>query len=301
MNSYILPLPALREDNPRDFLAALGLLRLVSLQWPALDARLSWEETTGFPLLHTRQALPADWSAELAASLKEIANDPAKPLFHGDIIKTTPEAFQIALKKSLRYARDSNHPLRDVALMLYAAYSSQCIDKDGMHISAFSFGNGQSRKKLLLDVFQLINSIQPEGISKSFAGTQPAISAKSFRWNPNEFRPAAYRPHDPGKGIKGDDTPDRPEVNVLAFFGLAFFPCVPRIAGGATCGIFRKADGAGFEWPVWTTPLSPDVVASLVSSPPDRATPRCGVNRRWRSRRFSSDQSLYFAPATMVS
>lgn len=294
-----LALPALREDNPRDFLAALGLLRLVSLQWPQLDARLSWDEATGSPRLHTTTPLPDGWSAELVTSLQELAADPAKPLFHGEIIKTTPEAFRHAVAKSLRFAKESTHPLRALSPALHAAYSSQNHDdKDGLHVSAFSFGNGQSGKKLLLDVSQLIAALKPDSLAGSLANTLPPVSAKSLRWHPNEFRAAAYRPHDPGKGIKGDDTPDHPALNVLAFIGLTFFPSVPRVSGGATVGIFRDTDGGGFEWPVWEIPLTADAVASLVVSTARDGASSSGITRRWRSRRFSSDKSLYFAPAT---
>lgn len=300
MIDQILHLPALREDNPRDFLAALGLLRLVSFQWPDRQVYLSWPEDITGPALHISPALPETWSAELAASLKKITPAPPGPLMHGEIVKTTADSFRAAARTASSFPENSEHPLALLAPLLYAAYSSQNTHpEDGLHISALSFGNGQSGKKLLLDVAQLVAALDPDSISSALLGTAKPVSAKSLRWNPNEFRAAAYRPHDPGKGIKGDDNPDFPAMNVLAFFGLTFFPCIPRISSGSTAGILRRPDGVFFEWPIWKTPLSTDAVASLLTFPADVARPP-GITRRWSSRRFSSDKSLYFAPATLI-
>ena len=47
--SHELPLPGLREDNPRDFLAALGLLRLVDLMWPSCQSKLVWDGEEHLP------------------------------------------------------------------------------------------------------------------------------------------------------------------------------------------------------------------------------------------------------------
>ena len=184
----LLHLPGLREDNPRDFLAALGFLRLASLQWPQLDAKLSWDGKSGSPCLHTCLPLPSDWSAELMLSLQSLASDPGNPLFHGEIIKTTPEEFRNAAKNALRFARISEHPLRSLAPGLYAAYSSQTHDKDGLHISGFSFANGQGGKKLLADVALLISELAPDSFSQSLAKNLPPNSSKSFRWNPSRLR-----------------------------------------------------------------------------------------------------------------
>jgi hypothetical protein len=299
-SSSILELPALREDNPRDFLATLGLLRLVSLQWPQLAVGLGWDASSGIPRLHATQPLPADWSETLVASLHSLAADPAQPLFHGNIVKTDSTVFRLAAEGAVIFARQSAHPLRTLSPLLYAAYSSQNVEDGELHVTAFSFGNGQGGKNLLLDVSQLIAAIKPGDLAAAVAGALEPVSAKSLRWHPAEFRAAAYRSHDPGKGIKGDDTLDQPSFNVFAFFGLTFYPCAPRARGGATLGMHRRDDGTGFEWPIWSEPLTPDAVSSLLHRSPDIASP-CGIVRRWRSRRFVSDKSLYFAPAVQTA
>jgi CRISPR-associated endonuclease/helicase Cas3 len=297
--NFIMELPYLREDNPRDFLTALGLLRLVSLQWPQLRARLGWDAPRGTPRLYTTQTLPDDWSAVLTSSLHSLAADPARPLFHGSIIKTDSNAFRQATENALKFAMESEHALRALSPLLYAAYSAQTLDDGGLHVTAFSFGNGNSGKNLLLDVSQLIAAMKPGDLDAALAGTLKPISAKSLRWHPAEFRAGAYRSHDPGKGIKGDDTLDQPAFNVLAFFGLTFYPCAPRVRGDFTLGMHRREGGTGFEWPIWCASLGPDAVSSILHQTSDTAPTR-GIERFWRSRRFVSDKSIYFSPATRI-
>jgi hypothetical protein len=301
----LLPLAGLREDNPRDFLAALGLLRLIDLQWPEFGAMLAWDAAKGHPVLWTIQALPDDWSAQITGGLHELVRDSVKtpkgPLFHGAVIKTTPEQFRGAVEASLLAGEHPDgNPLAALAPLLYAAYAPQTEDKGEMEFTWFSFGNGQSGKNLLLDAAQLTAGLEPDEIRLSLLGEARPKSAKALRWNPVEFRAAAYRSHDPGKGIKGDDTLDFPAFNVLAFFGLTFFPCVPTQRRGLTAGMHSLKRETFFQWPVWTTPLGPAVIGSLLLLSPENRHPARGVERWWQSRRFSSDKSLYFASAERI-
>jgi hypothetical protein len=299
----LLPLSGLSENNPRDFLASLGLLRLISLQWPTVDARLSWNVEKGHPIIHTSIPLPGTWDADLVQSIQSLAAHPERPLFHGHVIRTSPTAFRIALQKAIRFSETDDHPLRAIAPLLYAAYSSQ-NDEDGeLHISALSFANGGSGKNLLLDVSQLIAALKPASLSGALDGTAPAIDAKSLRWHPQEFRAAAFRGHNPGDGIKGDDSLDHPAFNVLAFFGLTFLPCVPTARNGLTPAIHRVDGESAFLWPIWHHPLSPDSVTSLLHQPPASVGRAHGVARRWKSRRMvvGKKKTLYFSPATVAT
>lgn len=295
-----LPLPGLREDNPRDFLAALGLLRLVDMVWPESGAALSWSRDSSAPVLSAENPLPAKWCETLVEAVKNLEAHPEKPLTHGDIIKTEYANYRAAVKGALHFA-ETDQRLCSLPLMLYACYSSQ-LEEEGERIepSGFSFGNGQSGKKLLLDVMQLIQSLDPEIFLKTLRGGATPVAAKSLRWNPSEFRPAAYRSHDPGSKLKGDEGKDHPALNILAFFGLTFFPAVPTKRGGRTCGMHDDKRERYFQWPIWITPLLPEEVSTLVCAQSAGMIAPCGVERVWRARRFSSDKSLYFAAAEFV-
>jgi hypothetical protein len=297
--SFELPLPVLREDNPRDFLAALGLLRLVDLLWPSFRSQLVWSGAEHVPALCGYEQLPDDWPDELLNALKELTQTPTNPLMHGEIIKANYQVFRDAVNRAVVFST-SGHRLAKLPAILYACYSSQITSEGGeVEPSGFSFGNGQSGKKLLLDVRQLIDGMTPSDLIQTLMGMASPVTAKSLRWNPVEFRPAAYRNHDPGSKQKGDETKDHPALNILAFFGLTFYPTVPSASGGKTVGILRQNGEDGFLWPIWSDKLSVDEIASLVCAGPGEWIQSRGITTVWRSKRFSSDKSLYFAPAEL--
>ena len=297
---HSLPLPGLSESNPRDFLAALGLLRLVTLLWPALDPKLAWDPAQRHPVLHTCDLLPHQWDQQLTDQLKSLAADPIDPLFHGEVIRTSPAAFDAALRKAVAFAETSDHPLRELPGLVYNAYSSQNAEDEEIHISAFSFANGGGGKSLLRDVRELITELGVDEIGLALAGTGRPVAAKSLRWNPIEFRAAAYRGPDPTEGIKGDDTLDYPAFNVLAFAGLTFFPCAPGPRFGLTVGMQTMARESYFNWPIWSHPSKVDVVASILNQDPDDLGAAHGVSRRWQSRRFTANKSVYFSPSSAM-
>jgi hypothetical protein len=296
-----LPLPGLSENNPRDFLAAIGLLRLVTLLWPELTPLLSWDLDQKHPSLHTAAPMPAPWDHELIQALKSLAAHKDSPLFHGEVIRASPSVFDTALHRAISFARNSDHALRDLPALLYAAYSSQNLEDQEIHVAAFSFANGGGGKSLLRDVSQLIAALSPSDLLSALAGTAKPVSAKSLRWNPIEFRAAAFRGPDPGKGIKGDDTLDHPAFNVLAFVGLTFFPCVPSVPYGLTLGMHAKDRETYFVWPIWSHPISVDLVSSLLHHGPETLGKSHGIARRWQSRRFTADKSVYFSPSSAMA
>lgn len=297
---YELSLPSLREDNPRDFLAALGLLRLVHLMWPICDTKLAWVGNEHQATLYFREAIPAGWAEKLVMTLKELAEAKSSPIFHGDIIKAEYNVFRIAVKRAIEFSY-SDHPLAQLPIYLYSSYSSQIEGEEGVvEPSGLSFGNGQSGKKLLLDVMQLISGLESDTFMQTLVGKASPVSAKSLRWNPLEYRPAAYRSHDPGSKQKGDETKDHPTLNVLAFFGLTFYPTVATSSGGKTAGLHWKSRETFFLWPIWETPLCIDEISSFVCADPVTWSLASGVAVAWRSKRFSSDKSLYFAPAELL-
>ena len=124
-----LPLPGLREDNPRDFLAALGLLRLVDLMWPSCQANLAWLGREHMATLHCYEMLPEDWPEELLNALKELIQVPGSPLMHGEIIKSEYKVFRDAVERAIAFAL-TEQPLAGLPLILYSCYSSQ-IESEG--------------------------------------------------------------------------------------------------------------------------------------------------------------------------
>jgi hypothetical protein len=295
-----LELKTLREDNPRDFLASLGILRLLDLMWPELSPTLSWQGA--HPVITINEPLPRDWSAQITDELQTLNLDPISPLRHGDVIKTSSQNFAEAIRKSLNYEAQSKTDLKSLPALLYGAYSGQLTEEKSDFIlpTKFSFSNGQGGKKLLLDVGQLIEALTPNEFAQSLSGNGEKKKAKSLRWHPDEYRAAAYRSHDPGSGITGDDHLDHPPLNILAFIGLTFYPSVPWGKSGATLGFSRRRKAWIFRWPVWSTALSVELVSSLLHCPDFMESGGSsqiarGIIRAWESRRFTDDKgNTYF-------
>jgi len=295
-----LKLQNIHEDNPRDFLAALGLLRLIDTSWPELETALSWSDHC--PILRFSGQLSETWSEELTLALQALASAPENPLFHGDVIKTSAGNFRAAIRNAQGFPEKSDSPLKKIPALLYAAYSSQLTDDSGEYVipTAFSFCNGQGGKKLLLDVSQLISSLNPFEFQETMVGTAKPKDAKSFRWNPSEYQVASYRSHDPGSGISGDINYDFPALNILAFIGLSFFPSVPQNKNGNTLGMAKDAKKRFFRWPVWGELLVPSEISIILGSDIVNTGDRnsclsLGIERAWESPRFTDDKgNTYF-------
>ncbi len=300
-DTQTIELPGLREDMARDFLAAIGLLRLLDLRWPKHEAKLTWHPTDGYPTIKCALPLPQDWCALLVEGVRTLEAHEQSPLFHGEIIKAESGEFRKAVIKSIRFAEDQ-HPLAALPELIFASYSGQMPDPETGMIepTMLSFANGQSGKSLLRDVRQLIRSWDAAEILSILSGTVEPTIGKSFRWAPHEYRPAAHRAHDPGSKISGDETLDFPSLNILAFFGLSCVPTVSILGDCETAAFHRDNSGWFFRWPAWNHPLSISEVVSLICSQDNLLTKIPGVFRIWKSRRLVAEKSVYFAPAIVA-
>lgn len=299
----------IREDNPRDFLAALGFLRLLEEFFSNHAVSMAWR-ADGHPSYTAAEALPENFLEIIASRLKELNVRQPHPFVHHKVIKVPLSDYRNAVQGSLAHYKQTKIPAA-----LYAAFGSQTHDavKGEVSPTSFSFSNGQGGKELLRDISDLLGKeLSASQLHSDLFGYPTAKKdAKSFRWHPVEYRAAAYRAADPGGNIKGDVIPDHPTLNILAFFGLGFYPVVDRAAREFTCGFSRRRNDRGladyFTWPVWETPVDADTLSSLILHPAlhsETLDPfilkSLGCRRAWCSRRFSADKSLYFSPAILV-
>jgi hypothetical protein len=300
-DSFQLKCPALYANNPRDFLAALGLLRLLDELFSDHNVHLAWEGA--HPVLSCVEALPVDWSSFLTEALKSLSEEKGSPMTHGKYIKTTASDFRSNITKATDFEK-GEHPFARLPTLLYSCYASQLPpdEKSGdIQPTAFSFSNGQGGKLLFVDIKSLISALEPNEIKESLLAERAPISAKSFRWNPVEYRPAAYRGPDPGGNVKGDDTLDHPAFNVLAFFGLTFFPTPPRSDRDTTAGFHYLNRQSAFVWPTWRTGFNCCETQSFILQPPSSLQGHPDFTNLWQSNRFEANKNLYFAPATSFS
>lgn len=288
-----LELPGLREDNPRDFLAALGLLRLVSIRWPDSSPQLSWTEHTGVAKLSMATALPDDWGKCLWSQLLEWKASDCNPFGHGKIEMIAPEAFrELLMKESQRSVFHAR---------FYPALAAQ-IPREKMGRRSEFIIESASRS-----VLNGINSLlgltrRIPDVADDFAGIGSTYEvSNTSRWNPAEFQSAAYMGSDPEK----TNVRDHVSLNIFALLGLTFYPVVDTTRGRRTLGMVREEGDLRFSWPVWNYPLSPDELGSLLHHPSVHCQlaevttlKGLGVFQVWRSRKFKQNgENLYFSMA----
>lgn len=294
---YELSLPGLREDNPRDFLAALGLLRVVDLLWPESDVSLAWNLTRGIPVIFTRCPLPESWGTEIWSQLIEWRDSSSKPFSHGKIEGITSNAFREILIGEAKAGSK--------LLWFYAALSSQITHEKSGRRSEFII---ESASKSVLTG---IRSILDQGrncpdIIADFMGTSHRQKVKNTsRWHPGEFQAAAYMAADP----EDSAFVDHASLNIFALLGLSFFPVVDSARGRRTPGMVPEGgQKIRFSWPIWEHPQSANCLQSLlhyssVHSEADEVAILLarGISRVWRSRRFKANgDNLYFSKAEPV-
>ena len=288
-----LALPALREDNPRDFLAALGLLRMIDNHWPESLPTLYWPTVLGCAKMKFQESLPDDWGNQMLAVLGQWQSSESNPFGHGKIESIEPAE----LRTILAIFQDES-PL---FTRYYASLSSQIKHEKQGRRSEFII---ESASRSVLNGINdlLLDTKKPIDIAADFLGTSSLREvSNTSRWHPAEYKSAAYSASDP-QSMKHRD---RPSLNIFALLGLSFYPVIDTSKGRKTPGIRRAPGITEFSRPTWEEPLSVDEIFSLLHHPAvhDQETDPTllkglGVAQIWRSRKFCPDgKNDYFSTA----
>ena len=305
-------LHALDGSNPLAFLAALGTLRLASLEMNA-DIQMSWERRDGFwrpklrPIAISKEELCKNL---ISSTLWAPVGDFIQSLESKNI--TVPvDKFQPFVDRACEFARPEDRRNADYA----AAFGSEgCEEEDNNRIdrTAFCFITGSGHQDFLGTVVELAQRVTSEHIYDALFGEWKAEKKCSMRWDPADAAEYALQWDDPGpKGawsVWG--------ANRLAFEALPCFPTTPVKLGMQkvrlqTTGFYRRNRQDEFTWPIWESFIGLATARSLVSHPelqeeaPDRAMLRdMGVMELYRARRVRIGQGanfkISFRPARVV-
>jgi hypothetical protein len=300
-------LTGLDGKNPLGFLAALGVLNVVSDHAKSVRPKLSWRNVGTYrPVLvdgPSRRELVELLAVDLAAHAREPALDlryeKAASGAEAHDLKPSPTKFAGYLRGLVRGdARRS--------LALAAAFATDvAVDNNGnTKPTALHFTAGQ--QEFLAMVSELREGVTSDDIDEALFGpwryTRPL---PVLQWDNSQTRDYALRASDPSKekklGVPGADW--------LAIRGLPFIRVAP-VEGGyiATTGCRGGWKSGFFRWPIWTGPLSRQIVSSLVTSPElFDANPRVlrarGIAVVFESAISRTDQGGYgsFSPASVAS
>lgn len=191
--------------------------------------------------------------------------------------------------------------------------------------TAFSFANNNSGKQLLKDFAALAALVtQARAREAVFGPGREEYPITGLGWDPASQRSYALQARDPQKDVRC-----RPVHHALAFMGLGFLPVVPLGRDRATVGVCawssseahakeeeeegEAQEGSGrlteyWSWPLWTVPLVPPLVRSVLAipyihqpDPPVHMLRAMGIQEVRRSRRFAANKRSYFSPSLPVA
>lgn len=282
MADHTLRLAALQARNPLGFLAAMGTIEVAARFFP--DARLWWSGSlnpramlSGVTLDQLHAAVAQDQSDVADSS---ILNWPAG----GPLADLKVSAQQ--LSEWAEAIRDEvvDHPNRDWVSDLWCGLVSE-FGLDNKKVSKpthFHFTAGQQK---FLSMVRELSQTPADRFDEAWFGPWRMDSpAPVLGFDNREDRAFALRAFNPA----GEKKLGVPGADWLAFRGLAMYSTATfegRLRTRSCDAAWKESE---FRWPVWTQPLSRDVVMALLGDPglvgvPTSPRPEGGVRLAQRS------------------
>ncbi|MGE5611015.1 MAG: hypothetical protein ACM359_17325 [Bacillota bacterium] len=321
--THSVELTGLDGSNPLAFLAALGVLHLVSRgsHSAALSAPKMtwvWRGAVPHPQIITSSAFSSDQLVALLLDelMRDFSAGNRPSYLYNDIIATKPDHFRAMLAEAMSMA---GTPREHVLTLLSGFASEACLQHTGKQAglvepSIISFANRQSYRYLLDDYMALVVGLT------TGSSSYPALDApklrealfdhwtyqdhhKELRWDPSELRLAAL-PSQSEATVHG--------ANALAFWALAVLTSAPTSDGLRTLGIRTFATPGGrlehsLVMPIWYCPAGLDAVRALLASSLLSAQAvdweqlqARGIKQLFVSQIITYQKANYFAPAVAL-
>ncbi len=263
------------------------------------------------PLERELEGLRKTWLEALGDSV------PRPELALGKNIDCTEPEYRAVVEPLLESAQFNDRQAVD---MLSAFCSAGCLSesptkrKHGRLASTpFAFISGSGHQDFLDTAGALLKWVSAVRLRSTLtASWDYEDEGLSMRWDPAEDRRYALMDRDPT--ASGNKPHTVWMANLLAYHALALFTSAPARSGLATVGWTQTAEEPFFTWPLWTYPIGPDSIRSLMSlselygptlSSEDRAALRArGVRAVRRSRRIKvgsgANFKVNFTPSRQV-
>lgn len=257
----VTPLPALVGTTPLGLLAALGALGVAHRRAPG-PVRLAWTDALepsavlfGVESVDQLAAWVDEDRQQWRASAVLTFGPAGRPLAD---LKPAPAELHdwesLVAKAAAPDARDDADLLQ--ALLAEGAQAGKG-DSKPTHLH-FTAGN-----QLFLDmVRRLADGVSTDHVVSAL--TEPwryDVDLPSVRWYSRGERLHAHRAVAPTK----EKVLAVPGADWLGFLGLAFLPVAARNEKLRTTGCSPEWKSGTFTWPLWTVPLTPPVIRSLLA------------------------------------
>ena len=258
--------PGLDGSNPLGFLAAAGLLRILSRS--TNTARLGFLEDGSC------RAFVEGFDADIIGAIVDDATCSAGS-------QTWRLTYEKQEKKGVKIVADLKAPPTDFEMYLheclaqwlkgngegvaYAAAYGTSIARDGKdNTKPTAFHFTAANQEFLKAVEESRSRVDTEWTHQALMVGYAARPGSNLRWDPAAERNwalMANNPNDEGTSVNAP-------LEWLAFRGLPLFPTFPRNGGARPRAITTAVTGRGdelrFVWPLWSVPASVHTVASLV-------------------------------------
>jgi hypothetical protein len=319
MNEPCLKLEGLDASNPLAYLAALGLLQVLTdvgaAAAPRREWRLSWrDEGRWLAVLHGSddlelviqhlQADVASWRDELALQLaydaegKRLSPSSNEATFD---LKPSPDTFRAFADE----AANNCTPNEMRSVRLIAAYGSELVTANKGDLKPTALHFTSANQKFLWMVRALQQGLTGDDFNEALFGPwRNESNLPNLSWNASAPRIYAYRANNPAPEKRGSV----PAADWLAFVGLRFFPVTSKGSRLLTTGVEGSWKDSTMRWPVWTSPLSVNAIRSLqtwkgLRDPTARERwSAAGISGLFGSRILRSEQGGYgsFSPASVL-
>lgn len=309
-----LVLTGIDGGNPLGFLAAVGTALTASRFSP--NVRIFWqvERGTWRPVLSDCEGNRENFVELLHQAITATSSEPFR------IDKKLPfpaETFVVALHRAQDRASSLDRRLADFLGAFGSEVFFDAKDKERkFEVTSFCMvrsgdSNGQG---LPFYAVAIRNSTDVHALQRTlfqqWRYQDPVIQdgkekEYSMRWDPSEDQRYALRWHDPS-GNKDKHAPKTMlGANTLALEALMLFPTAPQPGGLATTGFSHVGRQEFFTWPIWKSPVSPEMIRSLLSLaelhepiPPRRALAARGIAEIYRCERVAPNKYYKnFTPA----
>jgi hypothetical protein len=258
--------------NPRDFLAALGLLRVVSASDHA--ARLRFSNDGSFaptidgisaPMIvdlvledAASQAGPQPWRLEYEKTekrgTKRVADLKAPPQTFRAFVDLALESWIAGAPEAAAYAAGfATVAAEDVKGHMKPTDGKGNTKPTALHFTA-------ANQQFLDTVEQIRASVDRAWCEGALFVGHADRGGPNLRWDPRADRAYALMASDPNERGTAVNAP----LEWLAFRALPLMPVVPRGTRAETTGVRGRGDEMRYRWPLWSSPASLSTTASFI-------------------------------------
>jgi hypothetical protein len=261
-----IELTGLDGSNPLGFLAALGTLRLLHCASREPDIKMAWNQSgcTWRPTIVAASSLDADTVvSKLFEALGQGDNETARHPFLaiGKNLSISPQEFAEHARSCV--GASSAHDRRWADYV--SSFGTEVLvhnTLDRIKYTEFCFISGSGHQNYLDTIQKLLGCVKDGHLRETlFNNWTYSDERLSMRWDPTDDRQHAYRWSAP--------TEEAPltvwGANLLAAEGSTLYPTVPIADGCPTTGFRRQRRQTDFTWPIWQTPITIEIVRSLIA------------------------------------